>query len=62
VPVGAPHSPLTDEPFIAGKRPISGRPQPNDKIRLKFDRAFSVDFYLFGVCLTPVELKRLISI
>jgi hypothetical protein len=42
--------------------PFSGRFWPNDTIRLKFDRAFSVDFYLFGVCLTPVELKRLISI
>jgi hypothetical protein len=29
---------------------------------VKFDPAISVDFYLFGVCLTPVELKRLIGI
>jgi hypothetical protein len=62
VSIGAPHSPSADEPFIAGKRPISGRLKPNDTIRMKFDRAFSVDFYLFGVCLAPVELKRLISI
>jgi hypothetical protein len=55
VPIGAPHSSSADEPFVAWASLIFGWLKPIDTIRMKFDRAFSIDFYLFGVCLTPVE-------
>jgi hypothetical protein len=50
VPVGASLFQPNDEPFTPDKRPIYGRFWSINTIRMKFDRAISVDFYLFGVC------------